>query len=146
MNSLYLQAEELERLNFERFRRYETVKQELHLAEQYRTEDADIIVTAYGSVARLAKAAVDSARGQGIKAGLFRPVTLWPFPVQEINEACRNAKRVLCVEMSMGQMIEDVKIALDCRIPVDFYGRTGGVIPKPSAILEQIKTLAKEAE
>lgn len=146
VNSLYLRAEELERLNFERFRRYETVKQELHLAEQYRTEDADIIVTAYGSVARLAKAAVDSARGQGIKAGLFRPVTLWPFPVQEINEVCRNAKRVLCVEMSMGQMIEDVKLALDCRIPVDFYGRTGGVIPKPSAILEQIKTLAKEAE
>lgn len=146
VNSLYLQAEELERLNFERFERYETVKQELHLAEQYRTEDADIIVTAYGSVARLAKAAVDSAREQGIKAGLFRPITLWPFPVQEINEACRNAKRVLCVEMSMGQMIEDVKLALDCRVPVEFYGRTGGVIPKPSAILEQIKTLAKEAE
>lgn len=60
--------------------------------------------------------------------------------------ACRNAKRVLCVEMSMGQMIEDVKLALDCRLPVEFYGRTGGVIPKPSEILEQIKTLAKEAE
>ncbi len=146
VNSLYLQAEELERLNFERFRRYETVKQELHEAELYRTEDAEIIVTAYGSVARLAKAAVDSAREQGIKAGLFRPVTLWPFPVEELNEACRNAKRVLCVEMSMGQMIDDVKLALGCRLPVDFYGRTGGVIPKPSAILEQIKALAKEAE
>ena len=146
VNSLYLQAEELERLNFERFKRYETVKQELHEAELYRTEDADIIVTAYGSVARLAKAAVDSAREQGIKAGLFRPITLWPFPVQEINVACRKAKRVLCVEMSMGQMIEDVKLALDCRLPVEFYGRTGGVIPKPSEILEQIKTLAKEAE
>lgn len=147
VNSLYLQAEELERLNIERFKRYEAVKRELHEAELYKTEDAEIIVTAYGSVARLAKSAVDSARAHGIKAGLVRPITLWPFPVRELNEGCRSARRVLCVEMSMGQMIEDVKLALDCRIPVDFYGRTGGVIPKPSAILEQIKLLsAKEGE
>ena len=146
-NSLYLQAEELERLNIERFERYETVKKELHEAELYKTEDADIVVAAYGSVARLAKAAVDRAREAGIKAGLVRPVTLWPFPVQEVREACRNAKRVLCVEMSMGQMIDDVKLALDCRIPVEFYGRTGGVVPKPTAIFEQIKLLSeKEAE
>lgn len=147
VNSLYLQSEELERLNIERFERYETVKKELHEAELYKTEDADIVVAAYGSVARLAKAAVDRAREAGIKAGLVRPVTLWPFPVQEVREACRNAKRVLCVEMSMGQMIDDVKLALDCRIPVEFYGRTGGVVPKPTAIFEQIKLLSeKEAE
>ena len=147
VNSLYLQAEELERLNIERFERYETVKKELHEAELYKTEDADIVVAAYGSVARLAKAAVDRAREAGIKAGLVRPVTLWPFPVQEVREACRNAKRVLCVEMSMGQMIDDVKLALDCRIPVEFYGRTGGVVPKPTALFEQIKLLSeKEAE
>ena len=142
VNSLYLQAEELERLNIERFERYETVKKELHEAEH-----ADIVVAAYGSVARLAKAAVDRAREAGIKAGLVRPVTLWPFPVQEVREACRNAKRVLCVEMSMGQMIDDVKLALDCRIPVEFYGRTCGVVPKTTAIFEQIKLLSeKEAE
>ena len=147
VNSFYLQAEELERLNIERFERYEIVKKELHEAELYKTEDADIVVAAYGSVARLAKAAVDRAREAGIKAGLVRPVTLWPFPVQEVREACRNAKRVLCVEMSMGQMIDDVKLALDCRIPVEFYGRTGGVVPKPTAIFEQIKLLSeKEAE
>ena len=147
VNSLYLQAEELERLNIVRFERYETVKKELHEAELYKTEDADIVVAAYGAVARLAKAAVDRAREAGIKAGLVRPVTLWPFPVQEVREACRNAKRVLCVEMSMGQMIDDVKLALDCRIPVEFYGRTGGVVPKPTAIFEQIKLLSeKEAE
>lgn len=141
VNSLYLQAEELEELVVQRFKRYEIVKSELHEAECYRTEDADIVVAAYGSVARLAKSAVDSAREAGIKAGLVRPITLWPFPEQEVKAACKNAKRVLCVEMSMGQMIEDVKLALDCRPPVDFYGRTGGVIPKPSAILEQIKIL-----
>lgn len=141
VNSLYLQAEELEELVVQRFKRYEIVKSELHEAECYRTEDADIVVAAYGSVARLAKSAVDSAREAGIKAGLVRPITLWPFPEQEVKAACKNAKHVLCVEMSMGQMIEDVKLALDCRLPVDFYGRTGGVIPKPSAILEQIKIL-----
>ncbi|MGN1339045.1 MAG: 3-methyl-2-oxobutanoate dehydrogenase subunit VorB [Oscillospiraceae bacterium] len=141
VNSLYLQAEELENLVIQRFKRYEAVKSELHEAEAYRTEDAEIVVTAYGSVARLAKAAVDLARDAGIKAGLVRPITLWPFPVQEVKDACRNAKRVLCVEMSMGQMIEDVKLALECRMPVDFFGRTGGVIPKPSEILEQIKLL-----
>lgn len=141
VNSLYLQAEELENLVVERFKRYEIVKSEVHEAECYRTDDAEIVVAAYGSVARLAKAAVDLAREAGIKAGLVRPIMLWPFPVQEVKDACRNAKRVLCVEMSMGQMIEDVKLALDCRVPVDFYGRTGGVIPKPSAILEQIKIL-----
>ncbi len=150
VNSLYLQAEELEQLVVQRFKRYETVKSEAREAELYRTEDAEIVTAAYGSAARLAKAAVDMARDSGIKAGLVRPITLWPFPAQEVREACRNAKRVLCVEMSMGQMIEDVKLALDCRIPVEFYGRTGGVIPKPAAIFEQIKLLneklKKEAE
>lgn len=141
INSLYLQAEELERLNVERFRRYETVKSELHEAELYRTDDAEIVIAAYGSAARLAKAAADLARSHGIKAGLVRPVTLWPFPVQEINSACRNAHKVLCVEMSMGQMIDDVKLALDCRIPVEFFGRTGGVVPKPSEILQKLEQM-----
>lgn len=141
VNSLYLQAEELERLNIERFRRYEIVKSELHEAESYRTDDAEIVVAAYGSAARLAKAAVDLARERGIKAGLVRPVTLWPFPTQEINSACRNAKKALCVEMSMGQMIDDVKLALECRIPVEFFGRTGGVVPKPSEILQKLEQM-----
>lgn len=141
VNSLYLQAEELERHNIERFQRYEQVKDEMHMAECYLTEDADIVVTAYGSAARLAKSAVDSARSQGIRAGLVRPITLWPFPEKEIRESCKNAGKVLCVEMSMGQMTDDVKLALECRIPVEFFGRTGGVIPKPSEILEQIKLL-----
>lgn len=146
INSLYLQADELEQYNIERFKRYETVKAECSDAESYLTDDAEIVVTAYGSTARLAKSAVDSARKLGIKAGLFRPKTLWPFPVKQINEACANAKRVLCVEMSMGQMIDDVKLALECRLPVSFFGRTGGVIPKPSEILEQIKALSVKGD
>ena len=77
----------------------------------------------------------------GIKAGLFRPKTLWPFPVKEINEAAKTAKKLLSVEMSMGQMIEDIKLAINCSKPVEFFGRTGGVIPTPVEVLEEIKKI-----
>ncbi len=139
INSLYLQPDALENSVKNRFERYEELKANHAQAEAYLYEDADIIVAAYGATARIAKSAVNLARESGIKAGLFRPVTLWPFPVKEINEACKNAHTVLCCEMSMGQMIDDVKLALNCSKPVGFFGRTGGIIPKPSEILEEIK-------
>ena len=141
INSLYLQAEELEDKVRQRFERYEEVKAKETMAECYKTEDADIVVAAYGSTARLAKSAVELARKEGIKAGVFRPITLWPYPVKEINEACKNAKKVLVTEMSMGQMVDDVKLALECRLPVEFVGRTGGVIPSPNEILNKIKEM-----
>ncbi len=144
VNSLYLQAEELEYHNVERFKRYEQVKAECPEAETYLTDDADIVVAAYGSTARLARSAVETARSRGIKAGLVRPITLWPFPEKQIKAACANAKRVLVTEMSMGQMVDDVKLAIECRLPVSFFGRTGGVIPKPSEILAQIVKLDEE--
>jgi 2-oxoglutarate ferredoxin oxidoreductase subunit alpha len=141
INSLYLQADELEEKVTARFKRYETVKKECPELESYLTDDADIVVCAYGSVARLARAAVDLARAEGIKAGLARPITLYPFPENEMKAACKTAKRVLTAEMSMGQMIDDVKLALECRVPVEFVGRTGGVIPKPSEILGKIREM-----
>ena len=98
-------------------------------------------VCAFGATARVAKSAVNDARAQGIKAGLFRPKTLWPFPVKEINEAAKNAKKLLSVEMSMGQMIEDIKLAINCSKPVEFFGRTGGVIPTPAEVLGEIKRM-----
>ena len=141
INSLYLQAAELEEKVVARFKRYEQVKASETLAESYRCEDAEIVVAAYGSVARLAKSAVELARKEGIKAGVFRPITLWPFPEKEINTACENAKKVLTVEMSMGQMVDDVRLALNCSRPVEFFGRTGGVIPSPAEILNKIKEM-----
>lgn len=141
INSLYLQATELEDKVRARFDRYEQVKAAETLAESYKCKDAEIVVCAYGSVARLAKSAVEAARKEGIKAGVFRPITLWPYPVKEINEACKNAKKVLVSEMSMGQMIDDVKLALNCSKPVEFFGRTGGVIPSPAEILGKIKEM-----
>ncbi len=139
INSLYLQPDKLEKSVKERFERYETVKANETDAELYLTEDCDILLCAYGATARVVKSAVNSARELGIKAGMFRPKTLWPFPVKELNEACKTASCILDVEMSMGQMIDDIKLAINCSKPVEFYGRTGGVIPTPAEILEEIK-------
>lgn len=141
VNSLYLQAPDLNRNVHERFERYEVVKANETDAELYLTEDAEIVVAAYGATARVVKSAVNKAREEGIKAGMVRPKTLWPFPVKEINEGTASAKAVLCVEMSMGQMIDDVKLALNCSKPVEFFGRTGGVIPTPAEVLAEIKKI-----
>jgi 2-oxoglutarate ferredoxin oxidoreductase subunit alpha len=142
INSLYLKPDELQNSVRDRFIRYDEIKQKHTAAESYLTEDADIVVTAYGATARVCKSAVNMAREAGIKVGLLRPITLWPFPVKEVQKACENASKVLCVEMSMGQMIDDVKLAISCSKPVSFFGRTGGVIPKPTEVLEEIKKLA----
>ena len=141
INSLYLKPDELENSILDRYKRYEIIKETETEAELYLTEDCDILVCAFGATARVAKSAVNDARAQGIKAGLFRPKTLWPFPVKEINEAAKNAKKLLSVEMSMGQMIEDIKLAINCSKPVEFYGRTGGVIPTPAEVLGEIKKI-----
>ncbi|MDE5861888.1 MAG: 3-methyl-2-oxobutanoate dehydrogenase subunit beta, partial [Ruminococcus sp.] len=141
INSLYLKPDELQTSVYNRFERYEKVKAEETDAELYLTEDCDILLCAYGATARVVKSAVNSAREIGIKAGMFRPKTLWPFPVKEINEACKSAKCLLDVEMSMGQMIDDVRLAINCSKPVHFFGRTGGIIPTPAEILEEIKKI-----
>ncbi len=141
INSLYLKPEQLEQNVKERFERYEKIKATEADAEMYMTEDADITVVAYGATARVVKSAVNMAREQGIKAGLVRPKMLWPFPVKHLNEAAKSASQFLVVEMSMGQMIDDVKLAINCSKPVAFLGRTGGMIPKPSDVLEEIKKL-----
>ncbi|NLZ45207.1 MAG: 3-methyl-2-oxobutanoate dehydrogenase subunit VorB [Clostridiales bacterium] len=141
INSLYLQPDVLENSVVERYKRYDTIQENETDAENYLCEDADIVLCAFGATARVAKSAVNQAREKGIKAGLFRPKTLWPFPVNEINEAVKNAKTVLTVEMSMGQMIDDVKLAINCSKPVEFFGRTGGIIPTPTEILAEIEKL-----
>ena len=141
INSLYLKPDQLEDNVRERFERYEDLKAKHTEAVSDYCEDADTVVVAYGSTARLAKSAVEAARKEGLKVGIVRPITLWPYPAKEIAEACKNAKNVLCVEMSMGQMVDDVKIALNCSKPVEFYGRTGGVIPKPAEILAKLREM-----
>lgn len=138
VNSLYLKPDELERTIRERFARYDVVKEKETMAESYLCEDAELVVAAYGACARIVKNAVNQARADGMKVGLFRPVTLWPFPERELRAASANAKALLTVEMSMGQMVDDVKLATECRKPVHFFGRTGGIIPTPDEVYGEI--------
>ncbi|OQA65592.1 MAG: 2-oxoglutarate oxidoreductase subunit KorA [Firmicutes bacterium ADurb.Bin262] len=142
VNSLYLTASELEDLVKKRFERYREIEAKEPLCEAYLVDDADIVVAAYGAAARIAKAAVRTARERGIRAGLLRPVTVWPFPKKDFQAAARHASRFLCVEMNMGQMVDDVRLAVECSKPVGFFGTTGGVIPTPAQVLEQIENLS----
>ena len=126
-----------------RFKRYDEIKANHQRAESYLTEDADIVIVSYGASSRVSRSAVNAAREMGIKAGLYRPITLWPFPTDELSKlADGNVKNFLCVEMSMGQMVDDVRLCVNGRKPVSFFGRTGGVIPTPAEVLEEIKKLA----
>ncbi|MDR1886071.1 MAG: 3-methyl-2-oxobutanoate dehydrogenase subunit VorB [Synergistaceae bacterium] len=144
VNSLFLQPEVLEEKVLARFERYHRIESAETRAEEYMTDDADVLVVAYGATARIARSAVDSARKSGTRAGLIRPITLWPFPVREIREAAARAASVLTVEMSMGQMVDDVRLAIEHSRPVHFYGRTGGMVPTPPEITAEILRIAKE--
>jgi 2-oxoglutarate ferredoxin oxidoreductase subunit alpha len=144
-NSLYLKPEDLERLNRERFARYETIKATEQRAEEYLADDAEIVVVAFGACARIARSAVNKARESGIRAGLIRPMTLWPFPVDAIDRSVADSSAFLTVEMNMGQMVDDVRLAVNGRRPVEFFGRTGGIIPTPAEVLAAIQRLAEHA-
>ncbi|MGM9642361.1 MAG: 3-methyl-2-oxobutanoate dehydrogenase subunit VorB [Eubacteriales bacterium] len=139
INSLSLVPEELERLNFERYKKYKTVEENEVLVEEYMTDDAEIVVVAYGIASRVSKNAIASARAEGIKVGLVRPITLWPFPKATLEKLSLTAKAFITVEMSMGQMIEDVELATRCRKPVLLCNRAGGMIPTPNEVLAKIK-------
>ena len=139
VNSLSLVPEELEQLNFARYERYKIVEQNEAMYEEYLMDDAEICVVAFGIAARVSKSAVDEARSQGIKAGLIRPITLWPFPDAPFEKAVTHADRFISVELSMGQMIEDVKLATKCQKPVSLCNRVGGMIPSTEQVLEAIK-------
>ena len=138
VNSLYLQPDELERTNFERFERYRAVEENEVLVEEFEMADAEVAVVAFGIAARVSKNAVIAARKAGVKAGLIRPVTVWPFPKAAIAKAAEHVKGFVSVELSMGQMIEDVKLACACRKPVVLCNRAGGMIPAPDQVLDSI--------
>jgi 2-oxoglutarate ferredoxin oxidoreductase subunit alpha len=141
VRSLWLPEGALEKHNYKLKAKYEQVQKNEVLCEQYEIDDAEIIVVAYGVAARIVRGAVDKAREEGIKAGWIRPVTLWPFPTEQISKAADELRIFLVVEMSCGQMVEDVKLAIAGKAPVVFYGRPGGSVPTVDEILERIKQL-----
>jgi len=141
VRSLWLGEGVLEEFNYKLQAKYEQVQKNEVLCEQYEVEDADVVVVAYGVAARIVRSAVNRAREEGIKAGLIRPITLWPFPTEQISKAADEFRIFLTVEMSCGQMVEDVKLAVAGKAPVVFYGRAGGGVPTVEQVLEKIRQL-----
>lgn len=141
ITSLHLDPVILEQTVRERFERYAVIEQNEVRYEEYMTDDAEIVLVGYGASSRIARSAVMAARKEGIKAGLFRPITLWPFPNKELKALSEKTKNMLVIELSMGQMVYDVKAAVEYTIPVHFHGRTGGMLPNPAEVLEEVKAI-----
>ena len=138
VNSLFIQPDELERYNFERYERYAKIEAEEVMYDEYMMDDAEICIVAYGVAARVSQNAIDKARAQGIKVGMIRPITLWPFPKAVLNAAADKVKAFISVELSMGQMIEDIELATRCKKPVLLCNRVGGMIPTTEDVLNSI--------
>jgi len=129
-------------MNLDLQRRYREIEKSEVRYEEVQTEDADIVIAAYGTTARIAKTVMRMARAEGIKLGLFRPITLWPFPYEPLKKLSGRVQTVLTVEMSAGQMWEDVRLAVAERADTPFYGEMGGVVPTPRGILSEVKKYA----
>ena len=143
VNSLYIEPDVMEKVNHRLQEKYDRIQAELPRCEALQVEDAQIVLAAYGTTARICKNVVAMAREKGIRVGLIRPLTVWPFPVEPFAKAAQTAERILCVEMSMGQMVDDVRLAANGACPVSFYGRTGGMVPTPEEILAEIEKAVK---
>lgn len=142
INTLHLSPEELENRNLHLQRKYDEIKAHEKQAELFMTDDAELVVVAFGLMSRIAKKAVIEARNKGIKVGLLRPITLWPFPDEDVARLAETAKMFLSVEISMGQMVEDIKLAVAGKAVVDFYGRIG-ITPNPEEITQVIVNIAE---
>ena len=142
INSLYLQPDLMENHNHVLQDKYAKITAAETRSESLQTEDADVIVVAYGITSRIAQTAMHKARAAGVKVGMLRPISLWPFPTQAIADLAKTAKAFVVFEMSAGQMVEDVRLAVNGARPVSFHGRTGGMLPTPKELFEHIMTVA----
>jgi len=138
ISSIFLEPDQLE-AHIRKLEAKYALAQELESrSENYLTEDADILLVGFGIVSRILRSTVDQLRAQGIKAGLFRPITLWPYPARELRETAKHVKSVMVVELSTGMMVEDVRLSLNGAVPVEFYGRAGGNVPTPEEITAEV--------
>ena len=144
ISSIYLEPDDLERHVQKLEAKYRLAQQLEPRYEGYRTEDAEILLVGYGIMSRVLRSAVDQARAQGLRVGLFRPITLWPFPSRPLVDIANHCRFVQVVEMSTGQMVEDVKLSLNGRVPVEFYGRSGGNVPSVDEVHSQLMTKVSE--
>lgn len=143
VTSLFLNADDLEAHNWKLQEKYKKIKDNETKAESILVDDAEYLIVAYGSAARICKNAIETLREEGIKVGIFRPITLWPFPEKELQKAAAGKKKILVAELSCGQMIEDVKLSLGRDVEIDFHGRPGGNVFLPEDIEDKIREMAK---
>lgn len=141
ISSIYLEPEDLEKHVLSLMETYQEIREREQRWETYRADDAEVLVVAYGTAARVVRSAVDRLRAEGLAAGLIRPITLWPFPTSAFE---RSPRRWLAVELSAGQMVDDVRLAVSGRAPVELYGRVGGVVPSPAEVSEAIRSAAAQ--
>ncbi len=148
INSLFLKPEELEQHNLKLVAKYEEIEKNETKYEMFNCDgEKDLIMVAYGTTARICKNVIKMAEAEGIKLGLIRPITIWPYPVEAFNKTIENTKHgYISVEMSCGQMIEDVRLSVEGRKPVHFYGRVGGMVPHPEDILNKVKEIVGGAK
>ena len=146
ISSIYLDAEDLEAHNLKLDEKYERIKRDETRYEEYHTDDAELIVVAFGVVSRIVYSTVDQARAEGLKVGLLRPITVWPFPSAAIAANVRPGVRFLSVELSTGQMVEDVQLAVAGQAPVHFYGRCGGSVPSGQELVAEYRKILAEGE
>jgi 2-oxoglutarate/2-oxoacid ferredoxin oxidoreductase subunit alpha len=151
ITSLHIQPEKMEEINLHLQEKYRRITEHEVRFEEVQTEDAEFLIVAYGLVARIAHRAVELARAEGINVGLLRPITLYPFPTAKIRALAKQVHGTLVVEMNAGQMVEDVRLAIEGRVPVSFYGRMGGIIPSPDEVVKALgdlvrNTVAQHAE
>lgn len=139
ITSLQLDPPTLERVNLRLQEVFKRIRENEQRYEEHMTDDADVLIVAYGTAARIARTALSRARQQGIKVGLFRPITVNPYPYAALTKAAAKAKQVLVVEMSAGQMLEDVRLAVMDKRPIHFFGKMGGIVPLPEDVLEEVK-------
>lgn len=145
ITSLYIESEDMERKNEHLLAKYEEITANEVRFEEYKLDDAEIVLSAFGVTSRIAKKTVDLGRAEGMKLGLLRPITLWPFPSGKIAEVAARAhvKMLASVEMNSGQMVEDIRLAVNGKKPVFFFGRNGGIIPTPEEVLAAVKAFAR---
>lgn len=142
ITSLYLEGQNLEKVNLRLQETLEKIRANEVRYADYMLEGAEIVVVAYGTAGRIAQTAVKEAREEGIPTGLFRPITMFPFPYDRLDEVAKNAQHLLVFELSAGQMLEDVRLATRDRLPIHFYGKMGGVVPSPAEVLAEIEKIA----
>ncbi|MBQ1882943.1 MAG: 3-methyl-2-oxobutanoate dehydrogenase subunit beta, partial [Bacteroidales bacterium] len=143
ITSLELDPAKMEEINIRIQKKYAEIQEKEVRFEEFMLEDAEYAICAFGSAARIAKKAIEDARKEGIKVGLLRPITLWPFPYKEIEALSNKVKGILSLEINAGQMVEDIRLAVNGKIPVNHYGRLGGIIPAPDEVVRELKKMMK---